>query len=713
MKKNKPSNNSASYEFSLLNFDVDNQKQFREEITKVARVKLKEFPVLVEQFLDLFRSIYPAQILACLSSYALRQYAGSNGVEPRSSLNEFGQHHLEFLQALLLTLPDFEWGQQSITPEIVQKMFDLVPELSIVALSESIVSTPENLDKDELAIRGLQQRLKFHTQGVRNWGYFDDVVRLSNELILPLNNEFEKYYGFSGEDLIRVLKSIVSEFEDRQNKHFNVLRKISRGKNYRQIIRNYYKYAPDLGGSADDLIEKLPKDCSREQALGLVMAHFDLELDELATFHSCEIARISDVSEVKILAIMAEVTYLPGDLEGSKIEHFFLGNPVWDRPAIALGNKNYFFAAPQIAFSHISRLIDRLASKANLKKSLEKQRSKFLENHLVSLTQKALPGAMVRSSVMWEYASKHYETDLLVIHDRVVLIGEAKSHRLTPEGLRGAPKRVKRHITDLIISPSLQSARLEKLIYNAKDGDESAWKAVKDIGINPELVDCVIRFSVTLDDLSALSTAEKEFKVSGWLPEDHQLAPSILISDFDCIVNILDNPILFYHYLKERYYFQKSFQLLGDELDFLGLYLDSCFNLSELEKLNAKFVPSGMSASIDRYFESRGLGITIPKPKVSLGNHFRKVLNQLAVSKPGGWTTVGMHILSCADPREQKKIDREVVKMKGLVRREYRDPKHLCTIIVCPPEARKALVVFHFFPRQLKNSNTEKNPSVD
>ena len=602
----------------------------------------------------------------------------------------------------MLTISAENWGQFPVTPEAVQKVYDAMPMVSNAVLAEGIVSTPDNLGKEELTVRGLQQRMKFHTQGVRNWGYFHDVVQITRDLLAPLDDQFTEFHGFSGQELVDVLLTLVNEFEERQNEHFKTLKKVARGKNYRQVIRLYFKHVPDLKGSADEMISAIPKGMSKSHAIAMVMSHFDLRLYDCAVFTPAQTAKLSGIKWSVVTAVLNAVSLAPGSLEGTKPEFLFLGNPIWDRPGVKIAEDCFFFAMPQAAFSHINRIIDRLAKEANLKSELSKRRADFLEERLLSVMEKALPTAKIKSNVKWRVGETQYETDLLVVQDRLVLIGEAKSHRLTPEGLRGAPKRVKRHIDDLVISPSLQSARLEGLIDDAKSGDEAAIGIVKELGIDPVVVDKVIRFSTTLDDLSVLSAAEQDFKEIGWLPDGHQLAPTILISDLICIVEILDNPLLFFHYLSERYYFQKSFDVLGDELDFLGLYLVSCFNLAGLQKEQMRFTPTGMSAPIDRYFESQHVGVNVPKPKVELGKYFRDVVERLGEKQPDAWTIMGMHLLSCADPKEQRQIDKDIGKIKAIVKKKFRDPKHICSIQIRPPEERKALVILHFFPKQLE-----------
>ena len=356
-------------------------------------------------------------------------------------------------------------------------------------------------------------------------------------------------------------------------------------------------------------------------------------------------------------------------------------------------------------FSHVHRIVERLATEASLKTELENRRAVYLEDQLVKVIRKGLPGAKLTPSAKWKVGDELFETDLLATIDRTVLIAEAKSNRLTVSGLRGAPGRVKRHVEDMIVYPSVQSARLEILIAEAQKGNTEADIIVRKLGIDPTIVDQVIRVSITLDDFSILSSAESDLKEIGWVPPDHKLAPTILIADLVCLVDILDNPLLLLHYLSERIHLQKSFSLLGDELDFLGLYLETGFNIAGLREEDSIFSPSGMSEQLDRYYTSKDAGIALPKPKAKLRPLFAHTIKKLADRRSNGWTTAGLHMLSVADPDEQKKIETKLVQLRGMVRRNYRDPNHLNHVQINPPEGRKAQVAFYLFPEALRASS--------
>lgn len=696
----RPRARDSKIEFSKFSIDPENHPEFKATLLEAARAGVAEFPNQFALIRDRLKESDALGVIASVASYGLRAYVTDKGVEqPKGRSINVEQHHAELLQAILLTIPADEVSKGILTPDVVQTVFDTLPKLAEAFYFQRIIDAESIEDEAERLVRSLQERVRLHTQAVRNWGYFDEVVRLTRDLFQPLDADLTAHHGFGATDLIETMFAVVREYERRQSEHFSTLKKVFRGGTLRQMVRLYYRHLPDLQGSPEEFMAALPPGVTPMQLMSMIMSHFDLRLAERAQFTPDELVTITGKPLEVVKAIFKELSLPFGALADVKPEHLFLGNPVWERPLVDI-NDSYFIPLPQMVFSHIYRVMDRLASRAKIKGKLSDRRSRFLEDQLDSVFRKMFPDADIRPAVKWRLGDQQFETDLLVLIDRTVVIAEAKSHRLTAEGLRGAPDRVKRHIKDMVLDPSLQSARLEQVIAEARKGDAGALEVMKALKIDTSVVDRVIRISVTLDDLSVLSSAEPDFKKVGWVPEDHELAPTILIADLICISQILDNPLLFLHYLSERSYLQRSLELLGDELDFLGLYLSTGFNISALREKNIRFISDGMSQPIDRYFMSREAGVNLPKPKAELRPLFRQIINRLVEIKPHGWTTIGLHLLSCADPAEQAAIERSLTKLRAMVRKNYRDPAHLSSLQISPPEERKARVIFHLFPEQ-------------
>lgn len=689
------------FEFRTVGVPIEYHAEFKATMLTAARAGVAEFPSMLETLKKQLTSHDPLGIVASFAAYGLRSYVSDSGVEQQKDPQVL-QHHAELLQAIMLSIPLDQWGVVPVIPPVMQTVFDTVPRLTEAFHFQHLLEGAKVTDKTLLLVRSLQERISMHTHGVRNWGYYSDVVEQSKELFSPLDPALHTHFGFSASDLVEILRVIVAEFERRQSEHFNILKKVYTGKNLRQMARHYFKYVPGLQGTPEAFVAAIPN-IDRKGMMAMIMSHFDLRLAERATFTAADLAGLTGLPEAKITAALKAIALKPGDLSEAKAEYLFLDNPVWERPVVDLG-EFFFIPVPQMAFSHIHRIMDRVSAEAGLRDQLSYARSRFLENKLEEIFRRALPGADIRSSVKWTVGDQQFETDLLVIIDRTVVIAEAKSNRLTPEGLRGAPDRVRRHINDIVLAPSLQSARLAKLIEDARRGDPAAVQFLSETKLNQCQIDRVIRISVTLDDLSILTSAEEDFKSVGWVPADHELAPTILISDLGCIIDILTNPLQVLHYLAERSFFQKSFDLLGDELDFLGLYLMTGFNLAAMQCKGIQFVPSGMSAPLDRYYNSRDVGIKLPKPKMKLRPTFSRIITHLAHRRPPGWTTIGLHLLSCADPSEQALVEGKLEELRSMVRQNFRNPQHLSSLQIQPPEDRKARVMFFLFPHVMRAS---------
>ncbi|MDX8477900.1 hypothetical protein RFN28_05310 [Mesorhizobium sp. VK24D] len=706
-----PKRQSSAFQVTALGVDPAVHAEFQKEALAVAREGAAKFPGLVQAVLNELRVVDPVAILACFASYGLQVRLGQDGREIKA-LPDIHQHHAEILQALLLTLPATDWGKGVLLPQALHSVLTTVPKLSEAFFAQRIVDSEAIKDDHEkLAVRSLQERIRLHTHGVRNWGYKGDVIKLAVDLYGALDAAMIARHGFGATDVIEIARAVLAEFERKQGAHWEKVRTIIRASSVKKMAELYYTLVPDLVGTAKEFVAGLPGNLTPEMLRPAIIAHMDLRLDQIALFRAAEISRLVGRPEDVVAAVFRALSYKPGSLSETKPEHLLLDNPVWDRPGIECGDA-FFIPIPQMIFSHIHRVMERLAKEAGLQTQLNERRAAFLEAELEAVFRKALPDAAIRSGVAWKENGQQFETDLLVTIDRVVVIAEAKSHRLTPQGLRGAPDRIKKHVRDMVLDPSIQSERLEEAILAARAGDPEAISTVKALGIDPDMADRVIRLSVTLDDLSVLSSAEGDFKKVGWVPAEHSLAPTILVSDLRCVADILDDQLLFLHYLSERAYLQKDYSLLADELDYLGLYLSTGFNLRQLHDEISLFVPTGMSAPIDRYYMGRDNGIEVPKPTMELRPLFRAILARLTTVKPPGWTLIGFHLLSCADPAEQKAIEKSLMKLRHNVRRNFRDPDHLCILRVHPPEDRQARVVFYLFPEQHRDSYRRRMESL-
>jgi hypothetical protein len=683
--------------YETLSLGGSDYPAFKTAMHEAAVAASTEWLAIMEGVRDKLRLHDPVMAMACFASYGLTMVS-TDGGSTRKPLSGIHQHHAELLQALMLTIAPEDWGTGPIVPDAMQSLFDDLPRLFDAFFLQRTLAAENLFDEQEIAAFSLQERVRLHTMGVRNWAHFGSVHRISAELYGALDARFATYYGFGCTDLIDLMHSVVTEFERRQTEHWARFHRVLRGKSVRQVFRLYFKEVPDLVGDAETMLAAWPGG-SVDAAKAAVMAHYDLRLSRCGEFTSDEIASSTGRPKEIVERVLRSLSLAPGALAGQKVEHLFLGNPVWQTPVVDLGEV-FFLPMPQAFFSHVHRVMDRLAAEAGLKHALEAARPAYLQRKLEQILTAALPGATVKHNVKWRVGDQQFETDVLAVVDRTVLIAEAKANHLTPEGLRGAPARVKRHVQEMVLAPSLQSERLAKLVAAAKSGDAFAVATAAALGIDPSAVDGVVRLSVTLDDFSVLSAAEGEFKKVGWVPADHDLAPTITVADLLCVVDILDSPVSLLHYLSGRSRLQKAATLLGDELDYFGLYLETGFHL-ELPECDSALLASGMSATIDRYYDASDAGISTPKPKARMGVLFSRIVGRLAQSRPESWTTLGLLLLDAAGPAEQVRFERSLDGLRAAVRKHNREPGHVNTIFFQPKRPGGAQVGFYLFPERL------------
>jgi len=678
----------------------------REALVGIGAKKTEEFPEMLSRVLDVLRSKYPPHILAILACWGLHAGISDEGVSEKKLTPNLDQHHVELLQALILTLPSEHWGIEPALPEDIQNVLDALKGLSDAFHQSRYKHLEREQDPQAHMALVLQESLRLHTQFVRNWAFYREVIAISIELYAPLDEQFRKELGYSVSDLITLASYMVSTLEDRRNERIRLLQRIFRSSKISTIVRRYFREYPHVEGDPEAFIRDIPKGTPREAVIGRLLSHADIVLPALVLFKLDELASIPSLNAEAVVRMLNDLSLQAGALYGRNIEHLFLDNPVWQFPVIQMG-QTYFCPTPQITFSHIHKIVRPLAERTGLKKALEDRRSAYLEQKVANLLHAALPTAQFRHQIKWRIGPTDYETDHIAAIDKIILIVEDKSAALSALGLRGAPERVKRHVRELILEPSEQSARLEAMIWRAKAGDPDASAVLSPFDIDFGQTERVVRISVTVDDFSVLASSEREFKEIGWIPADVALAPVLSVADLHYVIDILERPAFIIHYFAERSRIQKGMDIFGDELDFLGLYLATSFNIWSIEVEKSKLIATGMSQAIDRYYNNRDAGIASEKPRLKLRPYFASLIHTMEKRAFPGWLGVSIDLLQIVSYEEQKELVRVLSELKTKVQANWRDPGHECSIVVTPPDIREVIFVFYLFPETLANRRKE------
>ena len=181
------------------------------------------------------------------------------------------------------------------------------------------------------------------------------------------------------------------------------------------------------------------------------------------------------------------------------------------------------------------------------------------------------------------------------------------------------------------------------------------------------------------------------------------------IADFETLFDFLDHPVQIIHYLERRQELEKVLGYMGDELDLMGLYMGTLFNIGDIDP-EADLVISEMSSPLDAYYNSRDAGVDIPKPKPKISPLFSGILEQLEKRHTTRWTEIGV-ILNRFSPEDQRQLTKMVEKIKKIVRKNWMKEGHKNIAIVTPPRASEyalCYVVYNDYNTEKRNDFIQK-----
>ena len=681
----------------VLAADVD-REGVRAASIEVAHEATRAFPRHLERIRDVLRACYPPHLLATISNWSMVHKVGPGGVVVDGVIAGLEQHHVELLQALVLTIGRREWGREPAGHEQVEAVLADLRELATAFHRRRAFQFEEaSGDPQRLAVAFIQERLRDYTQMVRNWGRYDDMVRIVRELHAPLDDAYRAHHCFGATDLVDVVSGLVDLVQERLSDRMALLDGVMRGRTRKAIVHAYFERYDGVEGDPEEFLASLAPRMTLRQLRTILHGHastglmleFIIKPDEFA-------ARLTKPEQV-VRKVFAAISLAPGALRANEAEHLFLANPVWRRPAIQDGEEFLIFL-PQTLMGFVPDMLRDLAADAGFQKRLEKRRGRYLEGEVARQVSTALPAARVLQGVKWNWNGTPYETDVIAVVDKVVLIAEAKSAVLTEGALRGGARSAKRHVIELLVDPAVQSARLRDVLTRANAGDDEALSVADSLGLGIDVreIERVVCLSVTLDDFATLPSAQAELKHAGWFPADLVQPATMTLADLCTCVDILDRPLFFLHYLVGRERLQRIAPVFGDELDYLGTYLHSGLDLAEVAAGTHKGVFSRMSTSIDAYHLALGVGREAEKPRPAVTPYVNSILDFIEGRRRPGWTTVGLTLLDAVPPGDGERIDEALEELAAEVAAGGRGPDQP-GVLLASADSRRAVAAFHVF----------------
>lgn len=649
----------------------------------------------------------PLLLLSILASYALTAPVSEDaGVTKLDSEFEIYPPHIELLQAFALQLVESEIGQDVFGPDVVQSAWDALKDLTESLQLKGFDSGIAKLSNEQKSVALAQGFMRTKTRMVRNWGHFSQVKRISRNLYSSFDDYVVKQRGFGISQVIDVFETLFSEVEERQSERFRQIRKLflAAGKDKFLLVEKYHELIGSTEEKAKEFITEIGvANLTLEAVQSMVLSHYDLRLPELFTFELTKLKEKLPLTTQQVSDILDEYSMVWGALETYETGHFYLSNPVWTKPVIKNGDARYFCFLPGTLFSFIIPCLENLLSGSE--SAISDRRAQYLENRVTEIVESRFPSAKTLQNLKWNDGETVYETDIVTFIDSFALIIECKSGKISAPALRGAPDRLKKHIQELLIEPNIQSLRLKNLFDLLHSNPELDDPVRKTLPQDLADVRSVIRVSVCLEDFGVIQSSLKHLEGTNWLPQDFEPCPTMNLADFEVVFDLLDHPVQILHYLSRRAELEGAIGYLADELDLLGLYISTLFNIGNVRGNNFLDL-TGMSAPIDKFYNSLDAGVELKKPKPKIKPLFSAVFSQLENRALDRWTEIGF-ALNMFSPDDQDKFIQFLPKIEKNVRRKWKEEGHENMLIYSPPKASHYALAYVMFKDQNEDRRIE------
>ncbi len=671
--------------------------QRRLTIEEIAKKSDEKYHESLSNLREILRRNNPLLVLSHISCYGLSVSVNdSAGVAKLDSDCEILPFHVEILQALSLQIEPRELSSEPFGSDVLMEVWKNVKTLCDAHNFRRLDPKGVGLPDEEKTVALAQELMRGTTQALRNWGYHSQIKRIACELYQQFDARLLEARGFSVSNIFDVFESMVVEVESRLTARINSLAGVfeTSGTDRCLLVKNYHAMI-GLGKEQAERfvehvnVEEVPLDGVR----AMVIAHYGLWLPDVYTFLAAKLAESLDLDEHRVTAILEQYALGWGALSDYETEHLHLSNPVWEKPLVKLGDGKYFCALPAGFFSFVIPCMEAVLSPFSV--AVSDRRAEYLESKVAKIVKRRFPASDTKSNFKWVEDQRTYETDLIAFIDSFALVIECKSGKVTSPALRGAPDRLRKHIQELLIDPNVQSSRLKTRIEFLSSNPTAADPISQQIDYDLTKVHKIVRVSVCLENFGTIQSNLKQLENSNWLPADFVPCPTMNLADFETIFDILEHPVQILHYLMKREAIETSISYLADEIDLLGLYLTTLLDIGDIEP-NIELSLTGMSASLDTYYNSLDAGVILAKPRPEVSPLFESIFSQLEQRNPDRWTEIGV-ALNMFSPDDQIRGTKMLAKLEKLVHKSWETPGHKNMLILIPSKASSHALAYVMF----------------
>jgi hypothetical protein len=555
---------------------------------------------------------------------------------------------------------DYRGDKHFVVPEVLTLLCLKKPfiEKSLVSQEEFILLSKEiqeatlkyfghidaldmNNNKENNSIESdIADTLEREAKVIRNPGHPEHHYIFSQKIFEPINNEIIRVFGFSIIHSIKLRKEFPKFINSRYKKATDEAN--AKAKKYANEILKFKKnkVISEFSYYSLDELEEYSLLSDNEIKKGLEI-YFINELyynfSNIYTFTASDLAVFLDI-EIQSIEIFLK-TFSCGFPSLNEEDEIYTAISILKKKPFIVHNNRYLLPSlPLLTWAVEDFIFDEFYSKNKfqLPFKIDEIRHTFLLNESFKYFENLLKtSSFFYKNLIYYNSNNRYETDGLILYDRVLFIIEAKGHRITERAKKGYKDRTKKHLKEIFGDSYSQGIRTLDYI---NENSSAVFKPQKgnSITIRNSDFDDVVIVSLTLEPIGNLSMVLKYTKEINYFKEGH--FPWIIsIYDLVIINDLIENPILLVHYIKRRKKFLSVNELTTyEELDLIsyflanGLYTEHYIKEINDNKYNYVYFPCNTDEINDYYMYRFGHKRKYTnKPKINIPAQLNFFLNQL------------------------------------------------------------------------------------
>jgi len=543
--------------------------------------------------------------------------------------------HIPEVLSILALKEGFVSNSELDVYEFNQEILNIQELLSTYCNSKSFLNY--SLENQDDVIQNISRQVTRHEYTIRNPGHPSHHFQFCKEMFTPIDHLVKQSFGFSVVESVKLREKLGDFLNDRlQTELEKIKSEVTLCVNE---ISEYKKTGNIKTDSIFDL-DVMNEFCKRnsEENKEFIFGHLFSKMSfKLGNVISFEAKDLASYAEVELESVIKFLDTFSNDFPSvSRETEIFAPVSILKSKPILRHNGRYLVpSVPLLTFCVVRFIEKNLSINKLLSKRYSDIRHDFVLNKGLSYFSKILPSATVLPpNLFYGPNGGPPETDGIIIWDRILMIIEAKAVRISDKAKIGG-LQMKKHIKDIVRKSYEQAQRTYDYILESKNAKFETKKGEKfEININD--FDDVVFVSLNLESIGSWAMQIKATNEIGYFKSNHF---PLIISLYDLVIfaDMINNPILFFDYIKRRKQFlsEPRFDVF-EELDLLGHYMEGGLNIYSLKRMmdSDDFTHLTMDITTDKFndyymqLEGRGVGYA-SKPKIEINPDLNNLLLRL------------------------------------------------------------------------------------